>query len=474
VSVTGTRAPQHATGDGPAYDGFISYSHAADDLLAPRLQAALQRFAKPWWRRRALRIFRDDASLTANPHLWASIAAALDDSDWFVLLLSPEASRSEWVNREVQYWLDHKDPARIIPVLTGGELGWSGGRLVSEAAPPALEHAFTAEPRWVDLRFARTDEQLDLNNASFRAAVADIAAPLRGRPKDELESEEVRQHRRTVRTAWAAGAALLILTLAAAGSAFYALVQRDEVAAQRDAARQHEEQAVAFAAQLLDYVRQRDITVVPDNPSFPDLGPVSYRYVDAPPNDARLDFLQPTCAAGKCVRDAYFVHPTLPLRTGPWNAYEPFHIRHGFVASGPVGDTAPEGKSVDVYLRRDAGPELEDDAFPLGRWFLYLPDYVVRETTDRCGPGYRDQTEPVACDVYVHDFPDGLPPGRYTFFVDWLAPCSDWFGATICDDPDEVVSLFDSQVESPFIFQNYREDEFPWPRDPWELSEPVP
>ena len=26
---------------GSVYDGFISYSHAADDLLAPRLQAGL-------------------------------------------------------------------------------------------------------------------------------------------------------------------------------------------------------------------------------------------------------------------------------------------------------------------------------------------------------------------------------------------------------------------------------------------------
>ena len=34
---------------GLVYDGFISYSHAADDLLAPRLQAGLQRFAKPWY-----------------------------------------------------------------------------------------------------------------------------------------------------------------------------------------------------------------------------------------------------------------------------------------------------------------------------------------------------------------------------------------------------------------------------------------
>ena len=36
------------------YDGFISYSRAAGGLLAPRLQAGLQRFAKPWWKRRAV------------------------------------------------------------------------------------------------------------------------------------------------------------------------------------------------------------------------------------------------------------------------------------------------------------------------------------------------------------------------------------------------------------------------------------
>ena len=103
------------------YDGFISYSHAADDLLAPRLQAGLQRFAKPWWKRRALRIFRDESSLSANPHLWSSITDALDQSGWFVLLLSPDAAESPWVNNEVEYWLEHKDPGRIIPVLTDGD-----------------------------------------------------------------------------------------------------------------------------------------------------------------------------------------------------------------------------------------------------------------------------------------------------------------------------------------------------------------
>ncbi len=104
------------------------------------MQAGLQRFAKPWWKGRALRIFRDESSLSANPHLWSSITDALDTSVWFVLLLSPDAAESEWVNQEVEYWLDHKNSDRIIPVVTDGEFTWSETDfdLESTAAPPAL------------------------------------------------------------------------------------------------------------------------------------------------------------------------------------------------------------------------------------------------------------------------------------------------------------------------------------------------
>jgi hypothetical protein len=47
----------------PGYDAFISYSHAVDGKLAPSLQTALQRFAKPWYRLRAMRVFRDQTIL---------------------------------------------------------------------------------------------------------------------------------------------------------------------------------------------------------------------------------------------------------------------------------------------------------------------------------------------------------------------------------------------------------------------------
>src|SRR5262245_5768098 len=85
-----------------AYDVFMSYSHRADGRLAPALQAGLHRFARPWYRLRALRVFRDDASLSASPALWRSIEGALASSRWFVLLASPESAASDWVAREIQ------------------------------------------------------------------------------------------------------------------------------------------------------------------------------------------------------------------------------------------------------------------------------------------------------------------------------------------------------------------------------------
>jgi hypothetical protein len=51
----------------PAYDAFISYSHKRDVSIASRLQSQMQRLGKPWYRLRALRIFRDDTSLSASP-----------------------------------------------------------------------------------------------------------------------------------------------------------------------------------------------------------------------------------------------------------------------------------------------------------------------------------------------------------------------------------------------------------------------
>src|SRR3954452_21465785 len=106
------------------YDAFISYSHAKDKLLAAALQSVVQKLGKPWYRRRALRVFRDDTSLSATPSLWPSIEQALSQSRYLILLASPEAAASTGVCKECAYWLAPKSADTLLIALTDGELAW--------------------------------------------------------------------------------------------------------------------------------------------------------------------------------------------------------------------------------------------------------------------------------------------------------------------------------------------------------------
>lgn len=108
----------------PRYDAFLSYSHGEVGNVARRLQVGLERFAKPWYRMRAQRLFLDTASLSANPGLWTSVERALGESEWFVLVTSPGAARSEWVDREIRWWLEHRSPGRLLIVVADGKVCW--------------------------------------------------------------------------------------------------------------------------------------------------------------------------------------------------------------------------------------------------------------------------------------------------------------------------------------------------------------
>jgi WD40 repeat protein len=202
-----------------SFDGFISYSHAADGRVAPAVQRGLQSLAKPWHRRRALWIFRDQTGLAVTPALWSSIKQALDSSEYFVLMASPDAAKSPWVNKEIEHWVATKSPDKILPVVTDGEWRWDPERGDfaddSTAVPAALRRVFTEEPLYLDLRWARDEGQLSLRHSRFRDGIAQLAAPMHGISKDDLEGEDVRQHRRARRLWSMAVAALALLTLVA-------------------------------------------------------------------------------------------------------------------------------------------------------------------------------------------------------------------------------------------------------------------
>ncbi|MGH8658800.1 MAG: TIR domain-containing protein [Gammaproteobacteria bacterium] len=209
------------------YNAFISY-HAADNKLAPAIQSALHGFARPWYRMRALRVFRDKTNLPANPGLWDAIERALERSEWFLLMASPRAACRPWVQREISWWLEHRSISHMLILLTEGAIVWDEEHRdfnweQTTALPRILRGKFRGEPLYVDLRRLRKAEQLTLRHSEFRSAVVDIAAPLHGRDKDELEGEDVRQWRRflRVRRAVATGLSLLTITAAMLATLFY-------------------------------------------------------------------------------------------------------------------------------------------------------------------------------------------------------------------------------------------------------------
>ena len=166
--------------------------------------------------------------------------------------------------------------------------------------------------------------------------------------------------------------------------------------------------------------------------------------VTTPAFEDRLDFLY---ELGQ-YRDAVFVNPDDPrLVSSAFEPDRPFIVRHGFVneAAEPLGD------DFDVVIYEfSMGGSSETEP---GVTHRYTSDYVLRGETDQCGPTYRTQMTPVTCEWFVHEFPEGLSEGRHALWAFWEAPCRAWVDlgfAYTCDDPDTVMALFASGVDSPW------------------------
>ena len=215
------------------YEAFISYSHAADNDLAAALQRTLNRIARPpykwreWW---PPRVFRDQTNLAAAADLGGEIRSALMGSSSFVLLASPPAAESHWVNEEVTMWCANKPRDRLFIALTEGSLAWDDARsdfdpAQTDALPPALYGVFDAEPLWVDLSGVSVVGTAT-RDPRFLDGAATLAAAIRGSEKYELTGEDARQHRRTRRLVGSGIGLLALLTLLATIAAIYAVIQR--------------------------------------------------------------------------------------------------------------------------------------------------------------------------------------------------------------------------------------------------------
>ncbi len=110
------------------YNAFISYKHAPEDnRVAEAVHKGLERFHIPHRIRkktgikRINRIFRDKDELPITSDLSDSIAHALADTDYLIVICSTNTKESMWVPREIEYFLKNHSKRDIFTVLVNGE-----------------------------------------------------------------------------------------------------------------------------------------------------------------------------------------------------------------------------------------------------------------------------------------------------------------------------------------------------------------
>nr|WP_294850809.1 toll/interleukin-1 receptor domain-containing protein [uncultured Sphingomonas sp.] len=205
------------------YQAFISYSHCDKDVAA-WLHRALETYDIPAKLvgtrtdagivpKRLTPIFKDREELPATDNLGAAVDAALQVSNALIVLCSPDAATSTWVNREIERFRELHGGGRIFAALAQGE--------PCESFPPALSTGQSDEPIAADLRPEGDGRKL---------AKLKLVAGLSGLDLDQLVGRDAQRKQQRLAVV---AAASLVGMIGTSSLAVYAVQQRDDARTQR-------------------------------------------------------------------------------------------------------------------------------------------------------------------------------------------------------------------------------------------------
>lgn len=277
------------------YWAFISYSRT-NQKFAKWLQHGLERFhvpringsskCSPSLRTDKLApIFRDVDELPASSDLGARLHEALDGSRYLIVICSPSAAQSKWVDAEVAYFLSHGREQDILLLVVDGEPDATAlsGAPDLKPFPPSLT-SLTREPLWVDARSGVEPRD---------RLLVRIAAGMLQTGFDDLWQRERRRRRRVVLVWSVAG----LLTAGTIGAVFWS--QQETLERNRP-----QNQIAAFQNYMKRSLREispelKDEEIV-----------ISIIRTDNLNNDGLLDFFafdksRGSCGSGGCSLDVY-------------------------------------------------------------------------------------------------------------------------------------------------------------------------
>lgn len=241
------------------YSAFISYNHA-DRKWGDWLHRALETYRIPRHLQgrdspvgvlgpRMPPVYQDREEMVSAADLGGSVQKALENSATLIVICSPSAVRSRWVNEEIRTFRALGRGAHIHYLIVDGEPHAShkpGLDPAYECFPPALYEQGPFDPVAADVR-PGTDGKV--------AAKLRLIAGMLGVGYDDLRQREAQRQQRRLMAITAASLAGLLLTSALA---LFALVERNNAIAQRDLARQK----TLTAEHTVDFVKS--IFVVSD------------------------------------------------------------------------------------------------------------------------------------------------------------------------------------------------------------------
>lgn len=186
------------------YKAFISYRHVARDRKwAKWLLNQLETYRVPKHLvnqgipKQLGKLFRDDDEIPASANLSQQIQTALIESEYLIVICSPDTPLSSWVQKEIETFKSLGREENIIALLVEGE--------PAESFPKSLRYKFSStqkddgttselmeevEPLAADVRF-RDDEKQSLTKR--RALLRVVATLLKCRFDDLMQRDQERK-----------------------------------------------------------------------------------------------------------------------------------------------------------------------------------------------------------------------------------------------------------------------------------------
>lgn len=189
------------------YDAFISYRHSEKDMyVAKKVHKGLETYKVPRSVKKRgdkasiKRVFRDQEELPIGSDLGDNISAALEESEFLLVICSPRLPQSEWCRKEINTFIKMHDREHILAVLVEGE--------PNESFPEELltdENGNNVEPLAADVR-GNSKREI---NKKLRTEIVRLAAPLLHCSYDDLKQRHRERKLKRIFASVAVAAALV-------------------------------------------------------------------------------------------------------------------------------------------------------------------------------------------------------------------------------------------------------------------------